>query len=201
MGSMAKKCNPTAGIYLIPLAGLGIRHAVRMRPRDILSKNLKTLMAAEPRLDTLKKIVEASRGLLSNGKLDRVRRAASATDIDTMEELAEVFGVQPWQLLVETLAVENGALAGLPSWPFVLIDQGRYETLTDTQKGYVQTRMLQAIEECEAHAKTKKVLHGLGATREPVTNAKVEQHYPMPPSFNTNPVVRKAAAKAKKKSA
>jgi hypothetical protein len=166
-----------------------------MRPRNVLAKNLKTLMAAQPRLDTLKKIVAASGGNLSNGKLDRVRRAAAATDIDAVEELAAVFGVAPWQLLVESLAVENGALVGLPSWPFTLIEQARYDALGDTQKGYVQTRMLQAIEECEANAKTKQVLRGLGATKGAMSDADVAKHLPMPPTFDTNPAKRKPVTK------
>lgn len=74
-----------------------------MELREILADNLKALMAAKPALDTLKKIVAASGGRLSNGKLDRVRRAASDTDIGTLFDLAQVFDIQPWQLLVENL--------------------------------------------------------------------------------------------------
>jgi transcriptional regulator with XRE-family HTH domain len=60
-------------------------------------------MRARPDLDLLPKIVAASDKRLSNGTLDRIRRGASATDIDTLEELAATFGVEPWQLLVEGL--------------------------------------------------------------------------------------------------
>jgi hypothetical protein len=74
-----------------------------MQLRAVLADNLKALMAVRPGLDTLKKIVAASDGRLSNGKLDRVRRAASDTDIGTLDELAQVFGVEPWHLLVENL--------------------------------------------------------------------------------------------------
>jgi transcriptional regulator with XRE-family HTH domain len=87
----------------IPHTGLGNRQNFAMRPRQILSDNLKALMGARPDLDRLPKIVEASGKRLSNGTLDRIRRGASATDIDTLEELASTFGVEPWQLLVEGL--------------------------------------------------------------------------------------------------
>lgn len=70
-----------------------------MRPREILARNLRDLMASRGGLDTLKKLVAASDGRLSNGKLDRVRRGIAATDVDTLEELAYTFGVEPWQLL------------------------------------------------------------------------------------------------------
>ncbi|OUM00549.1 hypothetical protein [Variovorax sp. JS1663] len=80
-----------------------------MSTKTVLAQNLKALMAQRPTLDTLPKITKASGSRLSNGKLDRVRRAAVATDIDTVEQLADVFDVSPWQLLQENL----GASAAL----------------------------------------------------------------------------------------
>jgi transcriptional regulator with XRE-family HTH domain len=68
-----------------------------MRPRDILSNNLRALMAAHPDLNTLPKITAASG--VSNGTLDRIRRAAVSTRIDELERLGRAFGVEPWQLL------------------------------------------------------------------------------------------------------
>lgn len=94
---------PSRGIVSIPHAGLGNRQNFGMRPRQILSENLKALMKARPDLDLLPKIVAASDKRLSNGTLDRIRRGASATDIDTLEELATTFGIEPWQLLIEGL--------------------------------------------------------------------------------------------------
>lgn len=60
-------------------------------------------MAAKPGLETIKKIVVATDGRLSNGKLDRIRRADATTDIDALYEIATIFDLQPWQLLVENL--------------------------------------------------------------------------------------------------
>ena len=70
-------------------------------PRDILSVNLKALMAAHPDLNTLPKITKA--GGPPNGVLDRIRRADSACRIDSLAQLARVFGLQTWQLLVPGL--------------------------------------------------------------------------------------------------
>jgi hypothetical protein len=75
-----------------------------MNIKEVLAENLKALMAANPRLDTLPKITAASDGRLSNGKLDRIRRAAVATDIDAISELAAVFGVPPAALIREGAA-------------------------------------------------------------------------------------------------
>ncbi|HQR98127.1 MULTISPECIES: hypothetical protein [unclassified Polaromonas] len=73
-----------------------------MRPSEILAANLNKLMKATPRLETNLKIVQVSCGRLSNGKIGRVRLGGK-TDIETIGEIAEVFGLQPWQLLVEDL--------------------------------------------------------------------------------------------------
>jgi len=68
-----------------------------MRPRDILSNNLRALMAARPDLGTLPKIT--ARSGVSNGTLDRIRRAAVSTRVDELERLGKAFGMEPWELL------------------------------------------------------------------------------------------------------
>jgi transcriptional regulator with XRE-family HTH domain len=68
-----------------------------MRPRDILASNLRALMATRPDLDTLPKITAACG--VSNGTLDRIRRAVVSTRVDELERLGRAFGVEPWELL------------------------------------------------------------------------------------------------------
>jgi transcriptional regulator with XRE-family HTH domain len=68
-----------------------------MRPRDILSANLRALMAVRPDLDTLPKIT--ARSGVTNGTLDRIRRAVVSTRVDELEKLGKAFGVEAWQLL------------------------------------------------------------------------------------------------------
>jgi hypothetical protein len=68
-----------------------------MRPRDILASNLRALMAERPALNTLSKITTACG--ISNGTVDRIRRAAVSTRIDELEALGRAFGLQPWELL------------------------------------------------------------------------------------------------------
>jgi transcriptional regulator with XRE-family HTH domain len=72
-----------------------------MRTRDILAANLKLLMEHHQELRTLKQLVKASG--MTNGTLDRIRRAATSVGVDELKPLAEVFDLQPWQLLVEGL--------------------------------------------------------------------------------------------------
>ena len=69
-----------------------------MTPRHILAVNLRRLMAAHPDLNTLPKIT--ARCGVSNGTLDRIRRAVVATRVDELQPLARAFGLHAWQLLV-----------------------------------------------------------------------------------------------------
>ena len=98
--SIGIECNPTDGIFNIPFSGTYNCHTQEVRLREILAENFKALLARRPGLDTLAKITAATNKRLSNGKLDRIRRAAAATDIDTLEDLAQVFGIQPAELLL-----------------------------------------------------------------------------------------------------
>ena len=93
-------CNPFSGIGASPVTGWRVAHSPAMA-RDILAANLKALMAAHPRLNTLTKITAA--GGPPNGVLDRIRRADSACRIDSLTQLARVFGLEPWQILVPGL--------------------------------------------------------------------------------------------------
>jgi len=74
-----------------------MQEAKTMRPRDTLSNNLRALMAARPDLDTLPKIT--ARSGVSNGTLDRIRRAVVSTRVDELEKLGRAFGVEAWELL------------------------------------------------------------------------------------------------------
>jgi hypothetical protein len=60
-------------------------------------------MKARPDLSSIKRVAAASKSSLSNGKVGRIYAASHTTDIDSLQHLADVFGVQPWQLLVEGL--------------------------------------------------------------------------------------------------
>ena len=62
-----------------------------MRPRDILAANLRAMMAAHPELNTLPKITAASG--VSNGTLDRIRRAVVSTRVDELERIGRAFGL------------------------------------------------------------------------------------------------------------
>jgi transcriptional regulator with XRE-family HTH domain len=129
-----------------------------MRPRDVLASNLRKLMAAVPSLSRIPDLVEATGGELSNGTIDRVRRASISTGVDVLEAIAEAFGIEPWQLLVPTLEAmptkdtdrEIVHLAGMPSWPFPRIDQARFMALDPEQRAFVEGMIASEITALEA---------------------------------------------------
>lgn len=95
-----------ASASAIPCMGVGYCQTHPMRektPRQVLSENLRALMATRSDLSTIKKVADASDSALSNGKVGRIYAASHTTDIDALQALAEVFGVEPWQLLIEGL--------------------------------------------------------------------------------------------------
>lgn len=105
IGSIATHSIPVSGIYNAHLWESGLGRVRAMRPRDILAENLKTLMAAKGML--FPEITAASSGKLTNGTLDRIRRAKVAVTLDKLGDLAEAFKLEPWQLLVEGLNPEE----------------------------------------------------------------------------------------------
>jgi transcriptional regulator with XRE-family HTH domain len=54
-------------------------------------------MAAHPELNTLPKIT--ARSGVTNGTLDRIRRAVVSTRVDELEKLGKAFGLEAWELL------------------------------------------------------------------------------------------------------
>lgn len=64
--------------------------------RQVLAKNFKAMMVAKG-FSSLKEVTAANGG--SNGTLDRIRREASGTSVDSLEQLAGALGLEPWQLL------------------------------------------------------------------------------------------------------
>lgn len=135
-----------------------------METRKILAANFKNLMAASGQRNLLQ-VVQAGGG--SNGSLDRLRRCATPADVDTLEKLAGVYKMEPWQLLVPTMEAKrvNGRLeiTGLPDWPFPGISRSSFDALTPAQQLEVQGAIRQMLlnflsERDKNHTPTEKSL-------------------------------------------
>lgn len=133
-----------------------------MNVRDVLAENFKKLKDATPSLNLPKDIVAA--GAATNGTIGRINKKQSGPSIDTIEKLANAYGLHAWQMLSPTLEATPGkngkpVVTGLSDWPFQLVDRDRYEALSDVAKGAVQTRMMDEIE-----AQERKAVRGNGTT-------------------------------------
>jgi hypothetical protein len=125
-------------------------HAFRMEPKEILARNLQTLMKASSRFNTFPKITEAGGG--SNGTLDRIRRMDGNAGVDKLADLGRVFGLDPWQLLtpgLEAKELHGNLLVTTEAWPFRHIEPARIAALSEKDKGYVERILETAIERCE----------------------------------------------------
>lgn len=150
---MRDSVTPDRGFSAFPFMGVGISHTSRMRPRDVLARNLKQLMAASPGLSTFPQITQAGGG--SNGTLDRIRRKDANTGVDNLDPLAKVYALEAWHLLLPTLSAAKGAdgrlvITGTPTWPFTSIDSARFENLDQDQKLIVERKLAEAIDKGEA---------------------------------------------------
>lgn len=127
--SMAGSVIPRMGSAMataIPYVGVGYRHTPwmhtedgddeagdRLSARAILSRNVRRLIddakETRPHLGSILKVAEVSKklthgsGSLSKSRVGRIVTGSHPTDIDALSDLAQVFGLQPWQLLVENL--------------------------------------------------------------------------------------------------
>lgn len=71
----------------------------------ILADNLNRLMAERWALDSNPKLSAVTK--LSTSTISRLRNAAAACTLDTLDLLAEAFEIWPWQLLVPNLDPAN----------------------------------------------------------------------------------------------
>lgn len=112
IGSMGTSVIPilgfTKGFFgrAIPYMGIRLCQTTRMKPREVLAANFQKLREVTPELKELRQIVAAGGG--SNGSLDRIYRALTATNVDSLEPLAAAYGLEPWQLLDPSLQVKKG---------------------------------------------------------------------------------------------
>ena len=117
-----------------------------MSIRSVLAQNFKKLKDANPLLRTTAQIAEVS--TLSNGTLGRISNGEVNLGIDHLTPLAEVYGIEPWQLLHP--AFEPGMRVNLPiptpaSTPTNLADRRR--PLSEQEFVEELNRRLEAIDD------------------------------------------------------
>jgi hypothetical protein len=89
----------------------------QFRPRGVLARNLKALMGAG-REGPSSQLALSKKSGVAQATIGRILRQETAASIETVEELAKVYGLEGWQLMV----------AGMdPSNPPVLVPISRAE--------------------------------------------------------------------------
>jgi transcriptional regulator with XRE-family HTH domain len=95
-----------------------------MRSRKTLAANVNALMATKPGLSSPRQVVKA--GGATNGTLGRIRNGEVGASVDQLDQLARVFGVEPWQLLVPNLDPKSlPVLGGMPTQYRKLLEKVR----------------------------------------------------------------------------
>lgn len=73
------------------------------RTLAVFSDNLSRLMRQKPETDTTSKVALLTRGKLSYKTIERIVKQEHEPTIETVEAIAKVFGLEPWQMLIPGL--------------------------------------------------------------------------------------------------
>jgi transcriptional regulator with XRE-family HTH domain len=83
-------------------------HGMEHRARNLLSKNITSLMEGHADLSTIK-LLNARSGV-PTGTLDRIRRGVVNAGVDHLDAIARAFDLEVWQLFVPDMDVKNPPL-------------------------------------------------------------------------------------------
>lgn len=134
--------------------GIAIYRSRVTTTKDTLRANLTALLEKEAG----RALPEGQTGVTALAKkagkaVSWAQRLLDGTDtsMSKLEEVAEVFGLQAWQLLVPGFDPENPpGLSDDPRWPLPYVQRGSYESLPSDDRIYAQAKMQAAIEERQA---------------------------------------------------
>ncbi len=79
----------------------------------IVAENIEALMTRHDYAN--KRLSEATKGQVGEGTVARMRNGTVAVGIDNLAAIAKVFGLAPWQLLVEDLNPSHPPQLAFPS--------------------------------------------------------------------------------------
>lgn len=151
MGSIGAEHNPEFGTSSIPFLGFHVGQTLSMstEPRQTLAKNVRALMQATPRLNTILRLSEASG--VSKGVVERMTKAQANMGIDHLEGIARAFGLPIWALLHENLDPYEGVSTF--AWPFEDITPQQFAALPERRKGMIEAKAMDIYQEWEASKK------------------------------------------------
>lgn len=72
---------------------------------NTVARNLRACIKARPEFSADR--VLADKAEVGHGSIERMRNAGAAVQIDTLEKVARVFGLEPWHLMIPGLDPAN----------------------------------------------------------------------------------------------
>ncbi|MGZ3235761.1 MAG: hypothetical protein ACXU8A_00125 [Burkholderiaceae bacterium] len=93
--------NPQMGFYLCDPTAMNKKQTAK----ELAAANLAALMEGSDSLGVLEKV--AAKAGLGHGTVDRMRKAESAANLDTLDAVAHAFKIQAWQLIHPNLGIVN----------------------------------------------------------------------------------------------
>jgi len=140
-------------VYLFP-------YCARMKnSKQILWANVLALMKRDFGRENLTTLAKKAR--IGPGTVTRIKEQSTSVGLDVLEQIARVFNVQPWQLLLPELDVDNlPPHPNLAVWPFKHVSQEAYDTLPAEERIFIQGYLARAIEEKMAIHQSKKAVKG-----------------------------------------
>lgn len=130
----------------------GYRPPMEKTAKQVLRENVLELLQKDAKLvgkeTGVTRLVKLG---LSNGNAQRVLDS-SEVGTERLDQLARVFGLSAWQLLVPGLDPKQPPTLGdeLPPWPFHMVEASRYWALSQEDRAFVQAKLDAAIEDREA---------------------------------------------------
>lgn len=119
-------------------------HCVTENLKSVLRDNLRALLRIAPGKSGVSALIKLG---LSNGNAQRALGAETSVGLDVIAQIAEAFGIEPWQLLVPNLDPERIPRLdeGLARWPFRKVSRDTISALVGTQAAQVETGLLIAL--------------------------------------------------------
>lgn len=118
--------------------------------RTVLWESVSRLMRKKYGKDNLTRLAKDAG--IGPGTATRIKDQETSVGIENLDKIADVFGVQAWQLLTPNLDADSLPRIGANEWPLPMVDKARYLNLPPDDRVLIQGYMTRLIEERELSA-------------------------------------------------
>jgi len=134
----------------LSVGDLKYRSEMKIDIKNVLWDNVSALMDSRYKKENLTQMAKDSG--VGNGTMTRIKNQETSVGIDTLEKLAVIAKVKPWQLIQPNMgagleSVKTDSTSG--DWPFEDVDIERWNRLSERQKGVIEKAMNDALDQLE----------------------------------------------------